>query len=185
MIRAEFTEKMQKILSDMKEKMFLFLECDFEWDDDNKGIYGNFRIYVDNYAIDFRNEVVALPFFGRIEDLSCFSCEIVRDNTPFKPFILTRVAKKYEINEKIVSMSILRDEVNINNDQEKFSFDVALIIKTDKKIYMFARDIWFSELITLEYSEDYDKIFSIEDVIDSFSNEGEYDVKVSRKKIEL
>lgn len=185
MIRVEFTKKMQKILSDMKEKVFLSLECDFEWENENKGIYGNFRIYVDNYAIDFRNEVVALPFFGRIEDLSCFSCEIVRDNTPFKPFILTSVAKKYEINEKIISISLLRDEIDVNQGKEKFSFDVALIIKTEKQTYMFARDVWFSELITLEYSEDYEKVFSIKEEIESFSNEGEYDVKVSRTKIEL
>lgn len=183
MIIAEFTEEMQKILSDMKGKIFLSLKGHKS---KYNRFYGNFRIYLDSYAIDFKNEEQGFKFSNdEMEDMSCFSCEIVKDNAPFVPFCVGDTPNVYIINEKIVSVSLIRDEININNGEDEISFDVALIIKTEKQTYMFARDVWFSELITLSYSEDYDKVFSVEEVIKSWSNEGEYDVKVNRKKIDL
>ena len=43
-----------------------------------------------------------------------------------------------------------------------------------------ARDTWFSEIITISDNDDYDQVFSIEDVKEAWSIDGENTVDVKR-----
>ncbi|MBR1470885.1 MAG: hypothetical protein IJ600_13195 [Lachnospiraceae bacterium] len=48
-----------------------------------------------------------------------------------------------------------------------------------------ARDTWFSEIITISDNDDYDQVFSIEDVKEAWSNDGENTVDVKRTRMNL
>ena len=50
---------------------------------------------------------------------------------------------------------------------------------------MFSRDIWFSEDITISEHDDYDSIFPISQVVDSWANDGENKVNVVRTSRKL
>ena len=64
-------------------------------------------------------------------------------------------------------------------------FDQAIIIRTETKVIMFSRDIWFSEDITISEHDDYNSIFPISQVVDSWSDDGENKVNVIRTSRKL
>ena len=55
----------------------------------------------------------------------------------------------------------------------------------DKKTLMLARDTWFSQLLTVNDERSINTIFPIEEVINSWSNYGEYAVDVKRMTTKL
>ena len=50
---------------------------------------------------------------------------------------------------------------------------------------MFSRDIWFSEDITISEHDDYNSIFPISQIVDSWSDDGENKVNVIRTSRKL
>ena len=50
---------------------------------------------------------------------------------------------------------------------------------------MFSRDIWFSEVITINENDDYDAVYSIDKVVEAWSDDGENKVKVIRTSRKL
>ena len=45
---------------------------------------------------------------------------------------------------------------------------------------MFSRDIWFSEVITINENDNYDTVYPIDEVVETWSNDGENKVNVIR-----
>ena len=64
-------------------------------------------------------------------------------------------------------------------------FDVALILHFDDEILMFARGIWFAEEIFIAHNDNYEAVFSKDNLIESWSNDGDYEVKVTRTRTQL
>ena len=75
---------------------------------------------------------------------------------------------------------IIKDKINVNNGEYEIAFDRAIVIRMEKGILMFSRGIWFSEEIAISENDQYDTLFPIEEVVDAWSNEGEYMVRVER-----
>ncbi|MBQ7120404.1 MAG: hypothetical protein IJO09_09335 [Oscillospiraceae bacterium] len=63
------------------------------------------------------------------------------------------------------------------------TFDQALIFNfEDGSVLMFSRDVWFSEEISITWHDDYDELFSIEQLTETLNNEGEDQVEVTRTR---
>lgn len=123
-------------------------------------------------------------FFDGEEDVAYFSCVSVNQNEPFKPY-LKADTKKFEINESISKVELLSDCIDVNHGEYQVDFDVALIFHFDDKILMFARGIWFAEEIFIANDDNYEAIFSRESLIESWSNDGDYEVEVIRARTQL
>ena len=177
MVNARFTEEMIKILSDMKGITFVSYECD-----EGHGFpraYGNFRINLEDYSVDVSNEIRGLPFFGKVEEVAMFSCKKVDSKTPYEPGVIGET-RLVPVEEKIESVEIVTDEINVNNGEYEIVFDSALIIKTEYQTIMFSKDVWFSEIINISDNDDYDSVYTIDSVIEHWNNEGDYEVAVKR-----
>ncbi len=181
MTKATFTNEERALLADMKGKIFVSYEC--EKDPPFSRAYGNVRINTDAYSAEIRNETEPFPFFGETEDMSRFSCTKVNPSVPFRPAVV-KDSQIVPVNEKIISAELITDTIDVNNGEYVFVFDAALILRTEKRTFMFARDIWFSENITIAENDDYDSIFPLETAKESLSNYGEYPVKATRNKAE-
>ena len=82
-------------------------------------------------------------------------------------------------------IEIINDVIEVNDGEYEISFDRAIIFRTDKKDIMFSRDIWFSEVITINENDDYDAVYSIDQVVEAWSDEGENKVNVVRTSRKL
>ena len=174
MIKAEFTDDMKQILASMKGAHFKSYECAI---DSHNHIYCNFRINTDKCSIEIKNENQVFPFFDDKEEMACFSCKITSE--PFKPTEITS-STVFSVKEIINSVEILNDVIDVNNGMYQVSFDNALIIRTNSTTYMFAKDVWFSEIITVRKDDNYDQVISKQEIIDSWSNEGDFSVDIHR-----
>ena len=179
MIEIIFTQRMKDILKETKGQQLKSLE--YGKDPVENSIYGNFRLNIDGYAIDVTNEVKPQPFFDEIEDISGFACCKTDENSPFQPAVVSD-SQIIPVAETITGVEIVTDEICVNHGEYRISFDTALIIRTANKTLMFTRDVWFSEVITFSQNDDYNAVIPVQDVAESWSNEGEYCVDVKRSK---
>ena len=182
MINAILTDKMKQILLNAKSNRFISYE--YGKNDVLPRAFGNIRINFDTFSIDLTNEEHSLSFFGKNEDITHFACEKVNPNTPFEPATVTET-KITTVNKLITDIELITDTINVNNGEYQITFDVAIVFRMKNDIIMFARDTWFSELITIADNDDYDQVFSIDDVKEAWSNDGEYQVDVQRVRTKL
>lgn len=175
MTNLTFTPDMIDLLRTLKSAQLLSYECVKTY----SCIYGNLRINTNQGTIDLTNLERTMPFFGNDEELSCFECASADTAKSFKPLI-DDSAITYPICEKIVEIDLIRDHVTVNDGEYEFLFDQALVFHTETKTVMFSRHVWFSEDIMVSDNDDYNALFPTEEVIDTLSNEGEYNVCVSR-----
>ena len=177
MVKATFTDEMKKILSNMIGRQFVSYEC--EKDDGFSRAFGNIRINIDTFSIELINEEHTLPFFDDTEDITCFACTKVDSEQSFEPAVVTETCVT-EVGKVITGVELINDIISVNNGEYEISFDAAIIIHMGNDVVMLARDTWFSEIITIADNDDYDQVFSIEDVKEAWSNEGENMVDVKR-----
>lgn len=182
MVQAVFSHEMREVLKNMAGHEFI----SYEYGEDAVPgtAYGNIKLNFDDGSIDLRCEETPLPFFGEMEDVACFTCRRISSDDPFVPAVITSTNQVF-INERIVSVSIITDNIDIDQGKYNFVFDVAVIIHCEHHTIMFARGIWFSEVITISYDDDYEMVFPMQRIIESWSNEGEYDVQVQRSYCSL
>ena len=93
-----------------------------------------------------------------MESMTCFTCHPIRNEGQLK-----------------------RDEFYLPYS----TFPVGGKIHMDKKTLMLSRDTWFSQLLTVTDERSINTIFPIEEVINSWSNYGEYAVDVKRMTTKL
>lgn len=175
MVYATLNEDMVDLLKNLKFSTFISYECEKTFD----SAYGNLRINTDKGSIEVTNFEKTMPFFDIEEEIACFECKISEPNTEFKPYCIVP-SEIYEIGQNIVGIEIINDFISVNDGEYEISFDRAIIFKTDKEAIMFSRGIWFSEVITISKNDDYDNIYSIDEVIEAWSNEGDNKVNVHR-----
>ena len=90
------------------------------------------------------------------------------------PFIL-------EIQETITKIEVITDTIEINQGETVIEADCALALHTNKSTYTFARTEWFSEVIFILHNKDYNELFPVQKVEESWCNDGENKVNVKRK----
>lgn len=180
MVYAALNDNMISLLKNLKGAKFISYECAKTYNT----AYGNLRINTDKGSLELSNIEKTLPFFDIEEDIACFECKISNPNVEFKPYCIEPFGV-FKIGETIESIEIINDIVNVNQGEYQISIDRAIIIKTDKGIIMFSRGIWFSEEIGICENDDYDGKYSIDEVIEVWSNQGENIVSVNRTKREI
>lgn len=182
MLHAGFTPEMKAVLSNLKGRCLESYEC--VSNRFGSCTYGNLRLNVDDIAIDIGNEPKVFPFFGGEEDVAYFSCALVNQNESFKPY-LKADTKRFKVNKSISQVELLSDHIDVNHGEYQVDFDIALVLHLDDKILMFARGIWFAEEIFIANNDNYEAIFSRESLMESWSNDGDYEVKVTRTRTQL
>lgn len=182
MVKATLTDDMIKLLSSTIGKHLVSYEC--EQDDGFSRTFGNIRINFEGLSIEITNEEHTLPFFGEKEDMTYFMCTEVDPSSHFVPAIITET-KVRNVGKTVSSIEIISDSVSVNNGEYEITFDEAIVFHMGEDVLMLARDIWFSEIISIADNDDYDHIFSIEELKDAWSNDGEDEVKIQRSRIAL
>lgn len=182
MVNATFTDEMKKTLSNMTGRQFVSYEC--EKDDVFSRTFGNMRINTDTFSIELTNKEHTLPFFDGTEDITCFACEEVEPENAFEPAVATETCIT-NVGKVITGLELINDTITVNNGEYEISFDAAIIIHMGSDVIMLSRDTWFSEIITITDNDDFDRIFSIEDVKETWSNEGDNMVTVKRIRMNL
>ncbi len=175
MNKAKFTNEMIEIIKTIKGKTFCSYDCAKFLDE----AYGNIRINLNDFSIEFLNETKETHFWDSFEDISCFSCKKVDINSTFKPYC-DEDFQNYSINEKIQQIQIISDTISINNKEYEISFDMAVIINTEKHNYIFSRGWFFGEVISINVDKNYDEIYPVKQVIDDWDDDGKNNVAVSR-----
>lgn len=144
----------------------------------NNIAYGNVQINGQASAIEIQNEVHPLPLFSETEDISMFTC-IPRDvHSTFTPFC-DEPWQTTPINETIVDISIVNDTVVVD-DEYSISLDMAIVIQTPQHSYVFSRDWYYSETITVTVDASLDDIYPIDHVVDDWNPDNDRNVTVTR-----
>lgn len=188
MVKAKFSEKEIEILTKLKAALFV----KYVMDDVGNGVsaYCKLGIECDNICLDLLNEETDVDWFItdnniKKEDISVFSCKIRNDNELFKPYIDGSDVITVCVNEKIKNVYIVSDYINVNSGEFTIDYDIAVIIETEQKKFIFSRGWFFSEEIYVNVDRDINEIYPIREVKDSWSNDGEFSVKVNRTLIKL
>lgn len=175
MVSAKFSSDMISGFKDTIGQTFLSFECAKE--DISGSTYGNIRLNFSDFSIDLTNEQ---KYFRSIDDdISCLSCIVVRNGERFIPAVDTDT-EIVEVREIVHEIELISDIININYGETVLEIDSALVFFTDKGYYVFGRTEWFSEVILISHNIEYSKIYSIENVIESWSNDGTHHVDVNR-----
>lgn len=182
MVQAGFSHEMRNALRNMIGHRFIAYE--YGEDTSSNTAYGNVRLNTDNGNVEIRCEERPLPFFGEMEDVACFACRQVRPEEPYVPAVITSTNRSM-VDDRIDAVEILTDQINVNHNEYQIEIDVAVIFYCEHRTIMFSRGIWFSEVITISFDDDYEKVFPMQKIIESWSNEGEYDVRVQRSHSSL
>ena len=79
--------------------------------------------------------------FGEAEEISMFSCAVKSEEELFQPYC-EEPYETFVVNERIEKISIINDQISVNDGEYDISFDMAVVIETEKHRYMFSRG-WF------------------------------------------
>ncbi len=180
MIYLTLNNNMEEMLKSIKGCKFNSYECGKVFG----SAYGNVRINTDKSSIEITNLQRTIPFFDTEEEVAGFKCKKVEIDSVFKPYC-EEPFEVFDVSEAVTDIEVVNDSICINDGEFEISFDQAIIMRMETKVIMFSRDIWFSEDITISEHDDYDSIFPISQVVDSWANDGENKVNVVRTSRKL
>ena len=183
MIKAKFSNEMIKHLEKLKNANFEKYIIDNETN--GLSTYCKLGINTDSICLDILNEESSVNWFKTDchidkEDISIFSCKIRENNEIFKPYIEESEVISIVVNEKISNVKIVSDIINVNSGEYIIDYDMAIIIETEQHSYVFSRGWFFNEEIYVNVDKEIDDIYSIKEVKESWSNDGEFNVEVNR-----
>ena len=165
MEKQEFKIKEVDVLKDLKGKVL------------NKIIYTdpvfakvllNFNEY--NIIINNNNNVHEETFTDLEEELiSYFTIDKVNNDNDSDIF---NGEKQYtlDINEKITSIEVVNDLINID-DKYEVSYDSAIILITDKHQYTISRDWFFMETMEISVDKDIDDVLNKDTIIEQYKGD--------------
>ena len=184
MVHMEFSNEMVEILREMKGKTFKSYECSIDGIAE-KYIWGTIRINLGQYAVDIINREKPVEYFDSVEGLSGFECQKMNLKDDYNEFVV-KDSFVYLVDEKIQSVKIVRDRININAGEYKISFDTAVIITTRYNCYTISRGHYFSEEMFFLSDKTEMHPYPISRIIDDWNDpEDEGTVDVQRRIIEL
>lgn len=173
---AKFTSEMVEMIKGVIGDDFCDYECGCVTHDET---YGNLRMNFGKSSLEFFNVVSEFPFYDSTEEISCFTCERRPCSSQFKPYC-DEPSERYPINETVRAISIVEDEIFVNDGEYQIAFDMAVIIETDEHRYIFSRGWFFAETIRISVDREFDEIYPVERVVEDWSDEGENKVSVCR-----
>lgn len=188
MVELKFTEEMLRLLSRLKGEILLSYSYDKYIEEIVRpecytpSSYAETRLTTSIGTINLMNEETIQPWFGGTEGIAGFSCQVINADTPFDP---GRDPAPYfqPVNKRIVGIEIINDIIDITNRNYSLTFDQALIFRfEDGSVLMFSRNVWFWEDISITWHDDYDKLFSIEQLTETLNDEGDDQVEVTRTR---
>ena len=145
------------------------------------GAYGNVLLHIDGTAYELRCNQIPLTVGNETEDIACLSIDMHTGD--FKPMAGEVIATE-SVEQIIKGICIIRDTVT-RADGLQFSMDMAVIIKTPQAEYMFSRDVWFSEFITISNNGDLDSVYPICKAKSGWKSDESDNVIVKRTTIRL
>ena len=101
MVKQTFTKEMIDVISEMKGKNMVSYQ--FPQINMKSRTYGNFRINLEDYAIEFSNENKLVDFFDTNEEVAGFECKKVELKEKFVPYVVEPV-QVVPIEEKVRSI---------------------------------------------------------------------------------
>lgn len=179
MNNAIFTEEMLTVLAEMKGKTFKSYECVKMG---TSMTYGKCRLNLGTFSIDLYNYVHTMPFFGAVEDIPYFSCERMDKNSEYVTCEKNSIPHVYMIDEKIQSVEIVNDEINVNHGEYQITIDQALIIKTKDNVYSFYKDWMYSEVINIAVDRSDETVYPEEKVYNEWSDNGSDYTEIKRTR---
>ena len=145
------------------------------------GAYGNVLLHIDGTAYELRCNQIPFTVGNETEDIACLSIDMHTGD--FKPMAGEVIATE-SVEQIIKGICIIRDTVT-RADGVQFSMDMAVIIKTPQAEYMFSRDVWFSEFITISNNGDLDSVYPICKAKSGWKSDESDNVIVKRTTIRL
>ena len=130
---ATFSKDMLEVLAEMKGKTFKSYECVKM---ETSMTYGKCRLNLGTFSIDLYNYIHPMPFFGKTEDIPYFSCERMEKDSEYVTCEKS-TPHVYMIDEKIQSVEIVNDEINVNDGEYEITIDQALIIRTRDNVFLY------------------------------------------------
>jgi hypothetical protein len=178
--QLDFTDEMKGIMREWKGKT---LQSYIENADD--GYITAVRLCIDNKNFDIENNyVLYVEPDGEGIELTCFSCVETTKNQPLLSSVVGGKNKENTINERIENIFIVKEietDKYPNGENFEFSYDVALILQTESRFYVFWRNLIFN---TLEISICKDIKDAVESIKELNEDDEEIeDVTIIKKKI--
>ena len=188
MVKAKFSDLMLEKFKKLKMSRLLCYLTDGT--DDGKVSYCKIGIETNKGCLDLYNEETSVDWFEidgekTKEDISIFSCKDRGKNESFAPYIKDMGIIRHYVSEDICSIKIVSDLITVNNGEYCIDYDIAVIIKTTAHEYFFSRGWLFGEEIYVHIDEDIDHVFSIDDEVKNWNNDGDFAVNVQRTIKEL
>lgn len=173
MIEARFSPQMKEILKKLKGEEFISYGSK-EISVDGSAYNGAINLQTSNVTLRISNEGKQIPWFkGETkEEVFSFSCEKID---------VLKDGKVIFVKEKIDEVSLIYDTITIPEKNYQIVFDMALIIKTEKHLYLISREWHFLECLNINLDKDYDDIYPIKKVMEDWNNFGNWQVDVDRK----
>lgn len=145
------------------------------------GAYGNVLLHIDGTAYELRCNQTPITVGIETEDIACLSVSMHAGD--FKPMAGEVIATE-SVEQTIKEIRIVRDVVT-RADGIQLAMDMAVIIKTPQTQYMFSRDVWFSEFITISNSDDLDSVYPICKAKSGWKSDESDEVVIRRTTIRL
>ena len=185
-----FTAEMRDVAAAMKGKTFKSYECALESAGNGGYANGNVRINLGQYAIELTCYNSLFDLDGETVEMTSLACKKVELDEPFRPYVV-KPSHAYMVNERITGIDLVSDHVDVKGSQENYSLDidVAIAIRTNKTVYTFAREIWFSSGMDITVSDGIVVPYTTEkctaDWSDDDPEEGDAVAEITRTTIRL
>lgn len=140
-------------------------------------IFGNVKLEFEEKTVVIFNNMHESNFMNETEEITYFTIE---EGSEYQ-FVLDNIQiNNISVNEKVLSIKIVNDLVNYNNEYE-LSYDVAIIFVTNKHEYIISRDWFFMETMEISIDKNIDDIIPIDNEIETYKC-GNDNVNVSIKR---
>ena len=151
----------------------------------NEPICGSVKLICSNFAIIIFNEMHEANFIDENEEVTYFTITKENKDYDFRYFKDDDTTQVIDINEKVSSVKVVNDLINYNNKYE-ISYDIAIIIKTDKHSYTISRDWFYMESMEISIDKDIDDILDRDTIIEQYRGESvEIPVTINRTEREI
>lgn len=144
--RLNFTEQMKMTMRKWNGKVLISYT-----ENDETEYITKVRFLIDDKTFDLDNGyVLYTDVKGDKEELSCFSCIEMENDSLFSTSVVDGKCKENLIHERIQGVYIVRDTekeiADQGKEQHEFIFETALILQTEYHCYAFWRHILFDTI---------------------------------------
>jgi len=179
MIEARFTNEMIDLLKCLKGVEFVGYSATDLYAGET--IYdGKVYLQVGTKTIKISNEEKQIPWFkskdlSDLENIFSFSClETIEQGE-----------QKFVVKERIKSVKIITDYINIPQKNYEIALDMALVIVTEAHSYIISRGWIFGEYLDINMDKGFDDIYSLSQVKEEWNNFGDWEIVAKRVTQEL